>query len=100
MLLASIMELEKIMSKSTLVLALIAGVSFAAASSAQTQQQERQPAASGGNAIDSGTANKKMDEEGNKGNPGNQSGTLMDKRSKAMSPSGASSPGRSGEVRQ
>jgi hypothetical protein len=88
------------MSKFAPVHALIAGVAFGVSTGAKAQQQDQQKAASGGNGIESGTANRKMDEAGDKGSPGNASGTLMDKRSKAMSPSGASSAGKSGEVRQ
>jgi hypothetical protein len=100
MLVIPIMNLgDKIMSRSAMVFAFVAGIAFGASTGAQAQQ-EQQKAASGANAIDSGTASKKMDDAGNKGSPGNASGTLMDKRSKAMSPSGASSPGKSGEIQQ
>jgi hypothetical protein len=34
------------------------------------------------------------------GAPGNKPGTLMDKRANALSPQGASGPGRTGEVKQ
>jgi hypothetical protein len=82
-----------------MVFALVAGIAFGASTGAHAQQ-EQQKSTSGANAMDSGTAGKKMDEAGSKGSPGNASGTLMDKRSKAMSPSGASSPGKSGEMQQ
>ncbi|HYS67482.1 MAG TPA: hypothetical protein VEN30_27220 [Paraburkholderia sp.] len=47
-----------------------------------------------------GEAGHQMQNEAAKGVHGNASGTLMDKRAKAMSPEGASAPGETGQVKQ
>jgi hypothetical protein len=50
--------------------------------------------------MQSGDAGKSLTDKAQQGGPGNAEGTLMDKRSKALSPQGASAAGKTGEVKQ
>jgi len=68
-----------------------------AAASAPAQQKHD---STEGASVQSGAAGKSMSNEAKKGSADAASGTLMDKRAKAMSPEGASSGNKSGEIKQ
>jgi len=70
---------------------------------AYAQQSGNAPANSGtqsGTQGQPGKAESTGGEPAALGGPGNKPGTLMDKRANALSPQGASGPGRTGEVKQ
>ncbi|CAG9243230.1 hypothetical protein [Paraburkholderia caribensis] len=73
-------------------------ITASAGAGAQTKPGD----ASGGDAMkmQSGDAGKSLTDKAQQGSPGNAEGTLMDKRSKALSPQGASAAGKTGEVKQ
>ncbi|MFP3557250.1 hypothetical protein [Paraburkholderia hospita] len=65
--------------------------------------QERSNAPSAGNATTTeqpGRAVERMNDTAAQGSQVNKPDTLMDKRAKAMSPQGASTPGKTGRVSQ
>jgi hypothetical protein len=74
---------------------------------AYSQQSGNAPANSGaqtgaqtGMQAQPGQAGRTVDQPAALGAPANKPGTLMDKRANALSPNGASSPTRTGEVKQ
>ena len=79
---------------------LIAAVLLAWAAQAAAQQpNDEQPAGSDGVTVQSGAAGKALSGKAQEGTAGPTSGTLMDKRSKALSPEAASG-GKTGQVTQ
>ncbi|AXF14111.1 hypothetical protein PQQ88_02615 [Paraburkholderia caledonica] len=83
----------------------VAGVALVlcVSSTVYAQQSGNAPANSGtqsGTQAQPGQAGRTVDEPAAMGAPGNKPGTLMDKRANALSPQGASGPGRTGEVKQ
>ncbi|WP_027775286.1 hypothetical protein [Paraburkholderia caledonica] len=83
----------------------VAGVALVlcGSSTVYAQQSGNAPANSGtqsGTQAQPGQAGRTVDEPAAMGAPGNKPGTLMDKRANALSPQGASGPGRTGEVKQ
>lgn len=71
-------------------------------SAAYAQQTGNAPANSGAQSKETqpGQAGHTIDAPAAQGAPNNSPGTLMDKRANALSPSGASSPPRTGAVKQ
>jgi hypothetical protein len=71
-------------------------------SAAYAQQTGNAPAKSGAQTKETqpGQAGKTIDTPAAQGATNNAPGTLMDKRANALSPNGASSPARTGEVKQ
>ena len=76
----------------------VAVLAYGAHAAAQQTNQKQVPA-SDGVTVQSGTAGKALSGKAQEGNTGSASGSLMDKRSKAMSPEAASGA-KSGQVTQ
>ncbi|SKC89715.1 hypothetical protein SAMN05445504_5762 [Burkholderia sp. CF099] len=82
------------------VLTIVAVVLLAASAGAGAQTKPGDGSSSDVVKIQSGDAGKSFTDKAQQGGPGNAEGTLMDKRSKALSRQGASVAGKTGEVRQ
>jgi hypothetical protein len=85
------------------IFVLVGALSIFTVSPLAAQQTPERSGAPSGNAATSehpGQSGKRMDDKAAQGSQGNQPDTLMDKRAKAMSPDGASSPGQTGKVSQ
>lgn len=83
----------------------IAGVALmlCISSAAYAQQNSNAPVNSGAQSAQEaqpGRAGQTIDTPAAQGATGNQPDTLMDKRANALAPKGASSPGRTGAVKQ
>jgi hypothetical protein len=78
-------------------------LALAVSSAAFPQQSGNAPENGGaqtGTQTQPGQAGQNMNAPAAQGTPGNQSGSLMDKRANALSPNSASSPARTGEIKQ
>ncbi|AUT62721.1 hypothetical protein [Paraburkholderia terrae] len=82
------------------VLTIAAVVLLAASAGAGAQTKPENASSSNAVKVQSGDAGKSLTEKAQQGEPGNAEGTLMNKRSKALSPQGASAAGKTGEVKQ
>ncbi|MBP0588239.1 hypothetical protein J8I87_00560 [Paraburkholderia sp. LEh10] len=79
---------------------LAVAVLLACAAQAGAQQSDgKQQSESDGTSVQSGTAGKSMTSQAEQGSKGPASGTLMDKRAKALSPNEASG-GKTGKISQ
>jgi hypothetical protein len=83
------------------LLACAAAIAVSAGTLSQAQEPGNAPSpGSSATTEQPGRSGQRINEPAAQGSQGNKADTLMDKRAKAMSPQGASTPGKTGEVRQ